>query len=176
MASEIPIDTNVDNQPDQGQADAAQVAELQEKLASAEQQRQELLRTLAEYENVRKRANRDLEAERKFACAKFAADLLPALDNLERAVEAARKAGEASTLVQGVQATQTLLLDVLKRYGITPIDAPPGEPFDPSRHQAVSMQPAANQPAHSIVQVLQPGFMIHDRVLRPAAVVVAAGG
>jgi len=175
MASEIPIDTNVDNQSDQGQVDAAQVAELQEKLASAEQQRDELLRTLAEYENVRKRANRDLESERKFASAKFASDLLPALDNLERAVEAAQKAGEGSSLVQGVQATQNLLLDVLKRHGITAIEAQPGEPFDPSRHMAVSMQPAPDQPAHSIVQVLQTGFMIHDRVLRPAAVVVASG-
>src|SRR5262245_51555789 len=168
MATDIPIEAN-DQQPDL----SAQLGELQEKVAKAEQQREELLRTLAEYENARKRSARDLETERRFAHARLAADLLPALDNLDRAVDAARKAGESGGLVQGVLATQALLLDVLKRHGIATIEAQPGQPFDPNIHQAVSMVPAPEQPANSIVQVLQPGFMIHDRMLRPAMVVVS---
>lgn len=161
MATDVPLEANE--------------AELQERLAKAEQQRDEVLRTLAEYENARKRSARDLETERKFAHAKIASDLLPALDSLDRAIEAAKKSGEAGGLMQGVQATQTLLLDVLKRHGVTPIESKPGQPFDPNLHQAVSIVPAPDQPANSIVQVLQSGFMIHDRVLRPAVVVVSTG-
>lgn len=149
--------------------------ELQSRLAKAEQQRDELLRTLADYENSRKRASRDLELERKFAHAKLAMDLLPSLDNLERAVEAARGSGEGSALVKGVQATQQMLLDVLKRHGVTPIEAL-GQPFDPNLHQAVSMAPSKEYPPNTVAHVLQSGFMIHDRILRPASVVIASEG
>jgi molecular chaperone GrpE len=172
MSDDISIDVN---ERAEGPADAPDpVAELQEKLARSEQQRQDMLRTLAEYDNARKRAVRDLDTERKFAQTKLAADLLPVLDNLDRALDAARQAGETSSLVQGIQATQSSLLDALKRNGVTPIVAAPGEPFDPNVHQAVSMQPSADYPPNSILQVLQSGFMIHDRVLRPAIVIVAA--
>ena len=150
-----------------------EVAYLKEKLVKAEQQRDDMLRTLAEYENSRKRAARDLEIERKFAHGKLAADLLPALDNLERALDAARKAGENSALVQGVQATQQMLLDVLKRHGVTRMDAL-GQPFDPNLHQAVTMMPSKDQPPNTVLQVLQSGYMIHDRILRPASVIVSA--
>jgi molecular chaperone GrpE len=149
-----------------------EAASLREKLAKAEQQKDDLLRTLADYENSRKRAARDLEVERKFAHAKLAADLLPVLDNLERALAAARKAGEQGPLVQGVVGTQAQLLDALKRHGVTPVEAQ-GQPFDPNVHQAVQMMPSKEQPADTVLQVLQQGFLIHDRVLRPAAVVVA---
>jgi len=147
---------------------------LQAQLAKAESQKDDLLRTLADYENSRKRAARDLETERKFAHGKLATDLLPALDNLDRAVGAAKKAGDNSPLVQGVMATQFQILDVLKRYGITVIETL-GQPFDPNLHQAVQMMPGQGQPANTVLQVLQQGFMIHDRVLRPASVVVANG-
>jgi molecular chaperone GrpE len=170
MSTDVPLD---ENQPQP--AVVAETVELQEKLAKAEQQREELLRTLAEYENARKRSARDLETERRFAHARLAADLLPAIDNLHRAMDVARNASESSGLVQGVLATQTQLLDVLKRHGVTSMDAQPGEPFDPNLHQAVSMVADPNQPANAIVQVLQQGFMIHDRVLRPAMVVVSSG-
>ena len=150
-----------------------EIASLKEKAAKAEQQRDEMLRTLADYENSRKRAARDLEVERKFAHAKLTADLLPALDNLERALQAAKKAGENNALIQGVQATQQMLLDGLKRHGVTPIEAQ-GQPFDPNLHQAVQMMPSKDQPANTVLQVLQSGFMIHDRILRPASVVIAS--
>lgn len=150
----------------------AEVVSLKEKLAKSEQQRDELLRALADYDNSRKRAARDLEVERKFAHGKLAADLLPALDNLERALAAAKQAGDPGALVQGVVATQSQLLDVLKRHGVTMIESQ-GRPFDPNVHQAVQMMPSNDQPPNTVLQVLQQGFMIHDRVLRPATVVVS---
>jgi len=151
----------------------AEVGSLKERLAKAEQQKDELLRVLADYENSRKRSARDLEIERKFAHSKLANDLLPALDNLDRALAAANQAGEKGPLVQGVLATQAQILDVLKRHGITPIESN-GKAFDPNLHQAVTMMPSAERPPNTVLQVLQQGFMIHDRVLRPASVIVSA--
>lgn len=161
------------DEPLTGESPDVEVAGLKEKLQKAEQQRDEMLRTLAEYENSRKRAARDLETERRFSHSKLAVDLLPALDNLDRAIEAAKKGGEQNALIQGVQATQHMLLDILKRHGITPIRAQ-GEPFDPNLHQAVSMLPSKDQPPNTVIQVLQPGYLIHDRILRPASVIIAS--
>ncbi len=149
-----------------------EVAYLKEKLAKSEQQRDDMLRTLADYENSRKRAARDLEIERKFAHARLANDLLPALDNLERALDAAKKAGDNGALVKGVQATQQMLHDILKRHGVTRMDAL-GQPFDPNLHQAVTMMPSRDQPPNTVLQVLQSGYLIHERILRPASVIVA---
>lgn len=170
MAKETPTTENPDPLAAEG---PDEIATLSDKLARAEQMRDDMLRTLADYENSRKRAARDLEIERKFAHSKLAMDLLPAFDNLDRAVAAAKDVDENSALVKGVQATQAMLLDVLKRHGITPIAAL-GEPFDPNMHQAVSMMPSKDYPPNTVAQVLQSGFMIHDRILRPAAVVIAS--
>jgi molecular chaperone GrpE len=170
---------NVDEQkqtidPDSPEPDAGEAASLKEKLAKTESQKDDLLRTLADYENSRKRALRDLEIERKFAHLKFAEDLLPVLDNLDRAIAAAKQSGDKSPLIQGVLATQFQILDILKRHGITTIESL-AQPFDPHLHQAVQMLPSADHPANTVTQVLQQGFMIHDRVLRPASVVISAG-
>jgi molecular chaperone GrpE len=120
-----------------------------------------------------KRKDQELDSRLKFAHEKFALDLLTALDNLDRALNAANKAGDKSPLTQGVIATQAQILEALKRHGITPIEAL-GEPFDPMKHQAIQSHPAAKgQTANSVSHVAQGGFMIHDRVLRPAAVIVA---
>jgi molecular chaperone GrpE len=161
------------DEPEPPEPASADLLSLKEQLAKTAAQKDELLRTLADYENSRKRAARDLEIERKFAHAKLAGDLLPALDNLDRAVAAAKKVGEKGPLVDGVLATQLQVLDVLKRHGITVIESE-GQPFDPNMHQAVQMMPSEEQPPNTVLQVLQKGFMIHDRVLRPATVVVAA--
>jgi molecular chaperone GrpE len=162
-----------ENDEDQAEPASAELASLKEELAKTTAQKDDLLRTLADYENSRKRGARDLEIERKFAHAKLAADLLPALDNLDRAVAAAKQVGEKGPLVDGVLATQLQVLDVLKRHGITVIESE-GKSFDPNLHQAVQMTPSEKQPPNTVLQVLQKGFMIHDRVLRPATVVVAA--
>jgi len=149
---------------------------LRSNLQSAEQKRDEYLdlaqRTRADFENYQKRMQRDLVVERRFAQTPLAADLLPALDNLERATAAAEQAGDKGPLVQGVVMVQAQLLDILRRHGITRIEAK-GLPFDPNLHQAVMQQPSKDHPPMTVVQVLEQGYMIHDRVLRPARVAVS---
>lgn len=149
---------------------------LRGQLQSTEQKRDEYLalaqRTRADFENYQKRLARDLAVERRFAQAPLAADLLAAIDNLERATAAASQAGETGPLVQGVAMVQAQLLDILRRHGVTRIEAM-GQPFDPNLHQAVMQQPSAEHPPMTIVQVLEQGYMIHDRVLRPARVAVS---
>jgi molecular chaperone GrpE len=149
---------------------------LRTRALSAEQERDQFLallqRTQADFENYRKRIQRDLDQERRYFLKPFALELLPVIDNLQRATAAAKQAGESGPLVQGVAMVQSQILDLLKRHGITPIEAL-GQPFDPNRHQAVMQQPSAQQPPGTVLQVLEQGFMIHDRVLRPASVVVS---
>jgi molecular chaperone GrpE len=149
---------------------------LRERTGLLEKERDEfrslLLRTRADFENYQKRAQRDLAQERRYWHGLLALDLLPILDNFERAMQAAKQAGETGPLVQGVSMVQAQILDVMKRHGITRIEAQ-GQPFDPNLHQAVMQQPTTDQPPNTVLQVLEQGFMIHDRVLRPARVVVA---
>jgi molecular chaperone GrpE len=149
---------------------------LRSQLQSAEQKRDEYLelaqRTRADFENYQKRMKRDLAEERRYAQAPLAADLLSALDNLERATAAAEQAGEKGPLVQGVAMVQSQLLDILRRHGVTRIEAL-GQPFDPNLHQAVMQQSSKEHPPMTVVQVLEQGYVIHDRVLRPARVAVS---
>lgn len=146
-------------------------------VAALEKERDEFkalaLRTRAEFENYQKRAQRESASERRYAYGPLALEILPIMDNLDRAVEAARKAGEEGPLVQGVAMVQSQFLDVLKRHGVTRIEAA-GQPFDPNQHQAVMQQPSADHPPGVVLQVLEQGFMLHDRVLRPARVIVSA--
>jgi molecular chaperone GrpE len=156
--------------------DADDMAALQARLIEAEQKRDQYLdvaqRTRAEFENYQKRVARDLATERRFAQAPLAADLLGPIDNLERAMAAARQAGETGPLVQGVAIVQNQLLDILRRHGVTRIEAE-GKPFDAHVHEAVMQQPSKDQPPFTVLNVLEPGYMIHDRVLRPARVIVS---
>jgi molecular chaperone GrpE len=149
---------------------------LRARAEAAEQSRDEYLnlaqRARADFENYQKRVQRDLAQERRYAQAPLAADLLAALDNLERATAAAQQAGETGPLVQGVAMVRAQLLDVLRRHGVTRIEAQ-GQPFDPNLHQAVMQQPGADHPPNTVVQVLEPGYLLHDRVLRPARVAVS---
>jgi molecular chaperone GrpE len=149
---------------------------LRERTTALQQERDEfrslLQRTRADFENYQKRTQRDLAQERRYWNGGLALELLPILDNFERAVAAAKQAGETSPLVQGVAMVQAQLRDVLKRHGVTPIDAL-GKPFNPELHQAVMQQPSAEQSPNTVLQVLEEGFLIHDRVLRPARVVVS---
>jgi len=142
---------------------------LKARAEKAEKERDEYLdlaqRTKADFENYQKRYQRELANERRFAQTPLAGDLLPALDNLERALAAAKQAGDNGALVQGVALVQSQLLDTLRRHGVTRIEAT-GKPFDPNLHQAVMQQPTAEAAPGTVVSVLEPGYMIHDR---PAA-------
>lgn len=139
-----------------------------------------LLRAHAEMENLRKRTDRDKEDTAKYAITKFAREVLGIGDNLQRAIAAvppgASDADPAlKALVDGVAMTEREFLNVLDRHGVKRVD-PEGEPFNPHRHQAMTEIENPEVPAGTIVQVYQPGYVIEDRVLRPAMVVVAKGG
>ena len=154
----------------------AELAALKAKLQTAVQEREQFhdlaARTKADFENYQKRFQRDLAQERRFAHLPFAADLMAPLDNLERAIAAAQQAGEKGPLAAGIGMVQSQLLDVLRRHGITRVEAQ-GTAFDPNLHQAVMQQPSKDFKPMTVLQVLEPGYMIHDRVLRPASVIVS---
>jgi len=137
--------------------------------------RDQMLRAQAEAENVRRRAQRDVENAHKYALERFAADLLPVIDSLERAAEIARGAAESPSvkaIAEGVALSLKLFVDTLGKAGIQRVD-PVGAPFDPKVHQAVTMVESPDAEPGSVVKVLQPGFTLHGRVVRPAMVMVA---
>ncbi len=140
--------------------------------ALADQHWDRYLRASAELENVQKRADRDVEKAHKFAVERFASDLLAVCDSLDMALAAE---GEASieTLKEGNVATRKLLGSILQRFGVEELD-PQGEPFDPSQHEAVTMQASAELEPGSVMSVFQKGYMLNGRLLRPARVVVAS--
>jgi molecular chaperone GrpE len=143
--------------------------------------RDRLLRTLAEMENLRKRTEREVADARLYGMATFARDVLGVADNMRRALDAVppdlRASAEAGmkALVDGVELTERELLKALEKNGVRQF-TPQGEKFDPNVHQAIYEVPDASVPAGSIVQVVQPGYMIGERVLRPALVGVSKGG
>lgn len=151
----------------------ARIAELEAEVASLKDR---LLRALAEQENMRKRAQRNMEAVQKFAAAGFARDLLDAADNLRRAIESASQTKETdeptARLLEGIAAVERSLLGAFEKHGLRRIGAR-GEPFDPNLHEAVHEIAGAGQPAGTILAVLQPGYLYHDRLLRPAMVNVS---
>jgi molecular chaperone GrpE len=139
-----------------------------------------LLRTHAEMDNMRKRTERDKADTVKYAITKFAADIVTVGDNFQRAISAV-PAGAVDTdpalksLLEGVMLTEREFLGVLDRHGVTRLD-PKGQAFDPNYHQAVMEQPHAEVASGTVLQVFQPGYVIDDRVLRPAMVIVSTGG
>jgi molecular chaperone GrpE len=139
------------------------------------------LRVAAEMENLRKRTARDVHDARSYAIANFAREMLSVSDNLRRALEVvpedARNSAEAGfkALIEGVEITERAMLAALERHGVKKL-YPEGEKFDPNFHQAMFEVPNADVPANTVVQVVQPGYSIGERVLRPAMVGVAKGG
>ena len=138
----------------------------------AEEHWNRYLRAAAEVENVRKRAVRDVERARKFALENFGRDLLDVRDSLEIGLEAGESA-DADALREGSEATLKLLVTVMERFGVEQID-PVGEPFDPELHEAMTMQPSADVEPNSVLAVIQKGYVLNGRLLRPARVIVAA--
>ena len=136
-----------------------------------------LLRALAETENVRRRAQRERDDAQRYAVANFAKDLLSVADNLRRALESVPDADaldeRTRNLLAGVAATERELLAAFERHGIKKLEPRAGDRFDHNQHEAMFEVENTGQPAGSIIQVLQPGYMLHDRLLRPAMVGVA---
>ena len=158
------------------QAETAEITEegsaveaLQEEVAEL---KEELLRAQAEVQNVRRRAEADVEKAHKFSTEKFARELLEVVDNLERAVAAAPEDDAVKPLLEGVEMTQKTFMSTLAKFKVEVVD-PEGHPFDPDLHQAISMVEAPDAEPNTVLNVVQKGYTNHGRLLRPAMVVVS---
>lgn len=147
-----------------------ELAQAQTKLA---EQQDLMLRIKADAENARRRASQDVEKAHKFALEKFAGDLLPVVDNLERALAFINREDEAfSGIIEGVELTMKSFLDTVAKYGVQQID-PQGQPFNPDQHQAMTIQPSADVAPNTVTFVMQKGYELNGRLLRPAMVGVS---
>jgi molecular chaperone GrpE len=150
----------------------AQLATLS---AAFEAAKEQSLRSQAEAQNVRRRAEQDVEKAHKFGLERIVNDLLPVVDNLERALATTADADEALTpFIEGIQLTLKSFLDALARHQVAIVD-PQGEPFDPQFHEAVSAVPNPEVEANTVINVFQKGYTLNGRLIRPAMVVVAKG-
>ena len=150
---------------------------LREKLTAVQAESKtnydQLLRVSAEFENYKKRTGRELDAFRKYATESLVKELLPVIDNLERAIESASDNSEANAcVIEGVQMTYQELLKILEKFNVSPIEAM-DKPFDPTFHQAILQEETADKPGNVVIKEMQRGYMMHDRLLRPAMVVVS---
>jgi molecular chaperone GrpE len=150
---------------------AAALAQAEAELAK---HREAMLRMQAETENLRKRLERELEKSRRFALERIMKDLLQVRDSMDRGLEAAGDAVTVDSLREGQQLTLKMLAKVMEDHGLEMID-PAGQPFDPELHEAVTVIPSADVPENTVMEVLQKGFRLHDRLIRPAMVVVSGG-
>ncbi|WP_018404147.1 nucleotide exchange factor GrpE [Marinobacter gelidimuriae] len=151
-------------------------ADLEALQAKVQEFQEQVLRSQAEMQNVRRRAENDVEKAHKFAVEKFVKELLPVVDSLEKAVESTEGHESSGDLVasirQGVELTLDMFLSGLKKFNVERLN-PVGEPFDPQYHEAMSMVPAPNAEPNSVVAVMQKGYLLNGRVVRPAMVMVA---
>ena len=132
------------------------------------------LRSHAELENFRKRARREMEDERRYALVPLLRDIVNVLDNLQRAIDAAEKSGSASNLLEGVKMVALQLNTYLEQHHCKPIQGV-GLPFDPHAHEAIAQEPSSEYPAGVVTRVTRAGYQLHDRVIRPAQVMVSVG-
>lgn len=158
-------------------AEQARIAELEAQLEAAQQvsaeERERAIRAVAEMENLRRRAAQDVEKAHKFALEKFAGELLPVLDNLERAIELADKENDAlKPMIEGVELTLKSMQSGVAKFGLVALD-PTNQPFDPNAHQAMSMVPSADVAPNTVIAVMQKGYELNGRVIRPAMVMVS---
>ena len=157
-------------------AESSGLEQLQQELEAARDEARlnldKAMRAHAEMENLRKRTARDIENAHKYALDKFVAELLPVLDSMELGLAAADTAGNVDSLREGIDLTLKKFQDVLEKFGIAIID-PQGEKFDPDRHEAVSMQELEGAESGTVVSVMQKGYELNGRLVRPAMVIVA---
>jgi len=177
LPNESPLEST--DPPASAGADATDITALQDAVAAAEsralESRDLYMRALAEMENMRKRAARDIEQAHKYALEKFAQDLINVKDSLELGLQAGQSTDQASAadgLIAGTQATLQLLTKAFDRAGIVGIE-PQGQPFNPELHEAMVTQESAEHPANTVLQVIQRGYQLNGRLLRPARVIVS---
>ncbi len=158
-------------------AQESKIAQLEAALLSSEakvkEQQESVLRAKAEVENMRRRTEQEIDKARKYALNKFAEELLPVIDNLERAIEAADTDNEVvKPIVEGVELTHKTFADVMNKFGVKVIN-PEGEAFNPELHQAMSIQESPDHESNTVMFVMQKGYELNGRVIRPAMVMVA---
>ena len=162
----------------EGEQPIDEMSRLQEQLDAAEtaagMARDELLRVQAEMQNLRRRTEQDIEKAHKFGQEKFSTELLAVMDNLERSAAAAEASEDEAVraIKEGVELTLKGFMDCFKRFSIEAVD-PLGEPFDPQLHQAMSIQESPDAEPNSVIAVMQKGYTLHGRVIRPAMVMVS---
>lgn len=155
----------------------AKIAELEAALlkseATVKDQKDSVLRAKADIENMRRRTEQEIEKARKFALERFAGELLPVIDNLERAIESGDKENEAvKPMLEGVELTLKTMSDTVAKFGLKEIN-PEGETFNPEFHQAMSLQESADHEPNTVMLVMQKGYELNGRVVRPAMVMVS---
>jgi len=164
-----PVNEQLDDDSDEAEP-ASEIDELAARLAEAEDK---VLRAHAEAQNARRRAELEVEKARKFALEGFCRELLPVVDNLERALEAVDPGNESlKALTEGVELTRKSLLDAMARFQVAVVD-PVGEPFDPQVHQAMSIIEKPDAEPNTVIAVMQKGYTLNGRLVRPAMVVVS---
>jgi len=161
------------DQPEMSDNDEPITSEAAELRAQLDDARDRALRLQADWENYRKRARRELEDERRYADLRLLADLLPVIDNTQRAIEAASKSADSGGLLEGFKLVKQQLDNVLAQHHCTRIEAL-HKPFDPHLHEAVYQQPSTEHSPNTVLGVARDGYLLHDRVIRPAQVIVAA--
>jgi molecular chaperone GrpE len=175
--AEEQVEASAEHEASNEQDQAARIAELEKALAKAEKtvddQKDSVVRAKAEVENMRRRAAQDVEKAHKFALEKFASSLLPVIDNLERAIQFADKENEAvKSVVEGVELTHQSFISTVEKFDMEVVD-PEGEAFNPDRHQAMSMVENAELKPNTVTAVMQKGYVLNGRLLRPAMVMVS---
>ena len=187
MANENPIESEetavtdeagITSRDEPGVADpqariSALEAELEAVRGEGENQREQALRAMAETDNVRKRAERDVENAHKYAIERFVSELLPVKDSLELGLAAAIDSAAVENLREGTEMTLRMLSTAIEKFGVREVN-PVGEAFDPAVHQAMSTRESAEADAGTVLEVIQKGYLLNDRLVRPALVIVAS--
>ncbi|EEX34075.1 MULTISPECIES: nucleotide exchange factor GrpE [Vibrio] len=177
VGTDADIEWNEATEQDEQDEQESKIAQLEAALLSSEakvkEQQDSVLRAKAEVENMRRRTETEIDKARKYALNKFAEELLPVIDNLERAIQAADTDNEAvKPIVEGVELTHKTFVDAVAKFGLKEIN-PEGEAFNPEMHQAMSIQESPDHESNTVMFVMQKGYELNGRVIRPAMVMVA---
>ena len=171
-----PVEENAADSADAPQQEEAGTQDLekmlQEAQARADEHWDQVVRARAELDNLKKRHERELESAHKYGLEKFVSELLSVWDSLELGYEAAKETQDIDKLLEGTELTVKMLVDAMNKFGVEQID-PKGEPFDPEKHQAMGMVPTDELPPNSVVEVIQKGYTLNGRLVRPALVMVS---
>lgn len=169
-AADVAADAFVNAVAQDAAAPSAGAAELQAKIDDLQGK---LMRSYADLENYRRRAQREQDDARKFESLRLVRDLLPGLDGLNRAIASAEQTGDKQALLDGIRMVANQFRDILRTHAAEPIDAL-GKPFDPNLHEALTQIPSADHEPMTVLQVVEMGYRMHDRVVRPARVIVSS--